>query len=310
MTYESFKLFKDIAQTRSFSRGAALNEVSQSAASQHVQDLEKSFGTVLLDRSTRPLVVTPAGQLYSEFCRDVLRRKEEFEVALDRLRQEVEGTVRVASIYSVGLSEMEQLEDEFSRRQPHAKLIVEYLRPEKVYEAVLADQCDLGLISYPEPSREVTVIPWREEEMVIAAAPDHPLSRLEHVGPQDLYGVDFIGFDEDLPIRRDVDRFLKEHEIDVTRTLHFDNLQMIKEAVAHRAGVSILPARIMRDEVRQGRLIAIPLPVAKLFRPLGIIHRKKKRFHPVALAFLELLKEEPALQSDPDLVAAPTLESA
>jgi len=57
---------------------------------------------------------------------------------------------------------------------------------------------------------------------------------------------DFIGFDEDLTIRREVDRFLREHEIAVTHTLHFDNLQMIKEAVAHRTGVSILPARIMR----------------------------------------------------------------
>ena len=61
------------------------------------------LGIELLDRSTRPLVVTPAGQLYADFCRDVLRRKEEFEVALDQLKQEVEGTVRVASIYSVGL---------------------------------------------------------------------------------------------------------------------------------------------------------------------------------------------------------------
>ena len=57
-----------------------------------------------------PLVVTPAGHLYADFCRDVLRRREEFSVALDQLKHEVEGTVRVASIYSVGLSEMVQLE--------------------------------------------------------------------------------------------------------------------------------------------------------------------------------------------------------
>jgi len=147
VSYESFKLFKDIAQNRSFSRAAAMNGVSPSAASQHVQDLEKTLGTVLLDRSTRPLVVTPSGKLYEDFCRDVLRRKEEFEAALDRLKQEVEGTVRVASIYSIGLSEMAQLEREFARRQPAGQLAVEYLRPEKVYAAVLADEADLGLVS-------------------------------------------------------------------------------------------------------------------------------------------------------------------
>lgn len=294
MTYESLKLFKDIAQSRSFSRGASMNSVSQSAASQHVQDLEKWLGTQLLDRATRPLAVTPAGQLYADFCRDVLRRKEEFEAAVDRLKQQVGGTVRVASIYSIGLSEMAQLEEEFSKRHPQAQLAVEYLRPEKVYSSVLADEADLGLVSYAEPSREIRVIPWRQEEMLVATAPDHPLARRMQLNPQDLNGLEFIGFDEDLPIRREVDRFLKEKGIEVTRTLHFDNLQMIKEAVAHGAGVSILPARIMRDEVMQGRLVAIPIAASKLFRPLGIIHRKKKRFHPVAQAFLELLQEKPS----------------
>ena len=84
----------------------------------------------------RPLAVTQSGRLYAEFCRDILRRKEDFEVALQRLKQEVEGTLRVASIYSVGLSEMVELEQEFARRQPEAKLEVEYLRPERIYEAV------------------------------------------------------------------------------------------------------------------------------------------------------------------------------
>jgi DNA-binding transcriptional LysR family regulator len=236
-------------------------------------------------------VVTAAGQLYSDFCRDVLRRKEEFEVTLDRLKHDVEGTIRVASIYSVGLSEMAQLENEFARRQPKAHLEVEYLRPEKVYSAVLADEADLGLVSYPEASREITVIPWRQEQMVLAAGPEHALARRGKITAKDLNGVDFIGFDEDLPIRREVDRFLRENQIEVQETLHFDNLQMIKEAVAHHAGVSILPARILRDEVEQGRLVAIPLAAAALFRPLGIIHRKKKRFHAAAQAFLELLRE-------------------
>jgi DNA-binding transcriptional LysR family regulator len=295
MAHESLKLFRDIAQTRSFSRGAGLNAVSQSAASQQVQELEQDLGIALLDRSTRPLVVTAAGHLYADFCRDVLRRKEEFHVALDLMKQEVEGTVRVASIYSVGLSEMVQLEQEFGRRRPEAKLEVEYLRPEKVYESVLSDSADLGLVSYPEPSREITVIPWRQEEMVVAASPYHPFAANVGAVPADkLEGLDFIGFDDDLPIAREIDRFLSGQGIKVNVTLHFDNIQMIKEAVTHRVGVSIMPARIMNDDIAQGRLVAIPIAAPELYRPLGIIHRKKKRFYPVAQAFLELLCEKPS----------------
>lgn len=294
MAHEGLKLFRDIAQTRSISRGAGMNGVGQSAASQHVQELENELGVSLLDRSTRPLVVTAAGHLYADYCRDILRRREEFNVALDLMKQEVEGTVRVASIYSVGLSEMAQLEQEFGRRRPEAKLEVEYLRPEKVYWSVLSDSADLGLVSYPEPSREITVIPWRQEEMVVASSPFHPLAQKEGtITPEDLDGVDFIGFDDDLPIARDIERFLSARGVKVSMTLHFDNIQMIKEAVVHRVGVSIMPARIMKDEIAQGRLVAIPIASPELFRPLGIIHRKKKRFYPVAQAFLELLCEKP-----------------
>ena len=176
MGFHQLKLFKDIAQSRSVSRGASLAGISQSAASQTIQELERDLGVPLLDRSTRPLTLTEAGRLYADMCRDVLRRKEEFDAELDRLKTEVEGTVRVASIYSVGLSEMSHLEQEYSRRYPEAKLEVEYLRPEKVYEAVVMDRADLGLMSYPEPSKEVTVLPWREEEMVVAASPYHHLA--------------------------------------------------------------------------------------------------------------------------------------
>ena len=292
MNYENLKLFRDIAQTHSFSRGAAMNGISQSAASQHVQELERALGVELLDRSTRPLVVTPAGRLYGDLCRDILRRKEDFEAALQRMRQEVEGTLRVAAIYSVGLSEMVSLEREFARRQPEAKLEVQYLRPERIYEAVFAGEVDLGLISYPENRRDITVIPWRREEMVLAVSPEHALAgRGDAIAPQELNGADFINFDEDLPIRRHMDRFLKEHGVEVNVALHFDNIQMIKEAVTHRVGISIMPARIMKDEVEQGRLVAVRIADATLFRPLGIIHRKKKRFHRVAQAFLDLLRE-------------------
>ena len=296
MSYENLRLFRDIAQGRSFSKGAALNELSQSAASQHVQELEKHMGIVLLDRSRRPLTVTTAGQLYLEYCREVLRRKEQFETELEQLKSAVEGTVRVASIYSVGLSEMVELEQEFARRQPSASLEVEYLRPEKVYEAVLADEADLGLVSYPEGSREITVIPWRHEEMALAASPYSEFAGRGAITPEALNGADFIGFDEELPIRREIDRFLRAHGVEVNQILHFDNLQMIKEAVAHRVGVSIMPARVMFDEMQQGRLVAIPIEAPELYRPLGIIHRKRKRFPRVAQEFLNLLCEKPSAE--------------
>jgi DNA-binding transcriptional LysR family regulator len=294
MDFDRLRLFKDIAQSRSLSKGAATNGISQSAASQYLQDLEGQIGITLLDRSTRPLAITEAGKLYLDMCRDTLSRRDEFQVALDLLKGQVEGTVRVASIYSVGLSELSRLEKEFLRRYPQAKIEVQYLRPEKVYEAVVTDRADIGLLSYPEQTKEVTVLPWRQEQMAIAASPYHALAKNSEVRPQDLDGVDFVAFDEDLPIRKDIDRFLREHHVHVNVTLHFDNIQMIKEAVAHGSGVSIMPARVMEEEIGQGRLVPIRIAGFDLFRPVGIVHRRKKRFHRAGQALLELLQGSPA----------------
>ena len=292
MTIEHLLLFRDIVQERSVSRGAALNNVSQPAASQHLRELEQRMGVTLLDRSTRPFTLTPAGRLYFQMCRDVLQKHEEFQVALEALKAEVEGTVRIASIYSMGLSEMSRLKEQFSSRYPQASLEVEYLRPDKVYEAVLADRADLGFVSYPQASRQLAVIPFRAEQMAVAAAPSHPLVNRVMVRLADLEGCDFIAFDEDLPIRQGIDRFLRDHGVTVTPTMHFDNIQMIKEAVALGSGISILPVRPLRAEIERGRLVAIPIE-AELLRPIGIIHRRRKKLHRAAQCFLELLDVQP-----------------
>jgi LysR family transcriptional regulator, transcriptional activator of the cysJI operon len=288
---ENYRLFRDIAHYRSFSRGARLNEMSQSAASQHIQDLERQWGATLIDRRTRPLQLTEAGKLYLEYCRDMMRRREEFAAELDRYKKSASGTVRLAAIYSVGLSEMSRIEARFYERFPEGVLEVSYLRPEKVFEVVQEEIADLGLLSYAEPNRDVVTLPWREEEMVVVVAPGHRLTALSEVPATELVDEAFIAFDEDLPIRNNIDRYLRERHVKMEVVLHFDNLQMIKEAVAHGAGISILPERVMREELEQGRLVAVRLNPSELFRPVRIIHRRRKVFSEVAAGLMEILQE-------------------
>jgi DNA-binding transcriptional LysR family regulator len=286
-----FKLFRDISVTGSMSRGAAMNDISQSAASQHVQELERALDAELIDRSCRPIQLTEAGRLYAELCRDILRRREEFDNALGQLKASVSGVVRVASIFSVGLIEMSRLEELFTNRFPKARLEVEYLRPEKVYQSIRSDAADLGLVSYPNQSKDIAVLPWRQEEMAVAAAPEHPVTLLSTVKATDLEGMEFIAFDPELPIRREVDRFFRDHEVSVKITKHFDSIPMIKEALMLGNEVSIVPERMLRAEVAEGRLVCVPLEAPGLIRPLGIIHLKKKRFNRATQTFLGLLQE-------------------
>jgi DNA-binding transcriptional LysR family regulator len=283
------KLFRDVAHAKSLSRAAQLNGISQSAATQHIQELERRLGVELLDRSTRPLGLTAAGKLYADLCRDVLRREEGFFAELDEIKAEAEGAVRVASIYSIGLTEVGRLKDEFARLCPSAHLQVEYCRPERVYEAVQADQADFGFISYPEHRRELAVIPWREERMTVAVYPSHPFAMRDSVSASDFDGEDFITFDEDVPIRRELDRFFRENGVEVSIAAQFDNIHSIKEAVALGSGISILPERTILPEIEQDRLYSVPIRAPELVRPTGVIHRKRKKFTRAAQEFLQLI---------------------
>ena len=252
MNIETLRIFCDVVQHQSFSRGAKINDVSQSAATQSVHRVEEHFGVQLVDRSKRPFVLTPEGQACYEGFREVLELYDSVEARVRSLRMEISGLVRVAAIYSVGLHDMSRCMQDFMRRYPKAKVRLEYLRPNKVYDAVLNAEVDLGIVSYPAASPDLNVIPLRSERMVVVCPPSHPLASHEAVTAEQLQGMDFVGFDRDLSIRKEIDRHLRQRSVNIRVVMEFDNIETIKQAVQIGAGVSILPEPTVRDEVRSG----------------------------------------------------------
>jgi len=295
MNIETIRIFCDVVQHQSFSRGAAANDVSQSAATQSVHRMERHFGIQLVDRSKRPFVLTPEGQACYEGFREVLELYDSVEARVRSLRMEITGVVRVAAIYSVGLHDMGRSMQDFMRRFPKAKIRLEYLHPNRVYEAVLNSEVDLGIVSYPTPSPEISVIALRSERMVVVCPPHHPLARREAVTAEHLEGEDFVGFDRDLSIRKEIDRFLRQRSVNIRLTMEFDNIETIKQAVEIGAGVSILPEPTVRKEVDAGSLAAVRLIAPELRRPIGIIHRSRKLFTPTATKLIELLRQQSEL---------------
>lgn len=291
MNLDTLKLYCDVARLRSFSRGATASGVSQSAASQAIQQLEVELGAVLLDRSRRPLQPTEEGRSFFEACRTLLQGFEQARAELAASRQRVEGTVRVAAIYSVGLHDMSRHMQPFMAEHPQARVLLECLHPHKVVEAVLNDEADVGILSYPTATRALEVLPLRSEPMVVVTHPSHRLARKRRVAPADLNGEAFVAFDHDLAVRRAIDRALKQHNVRVTVVMEFDNVETIKQAIGIAAGISILPRPTVLKEVEIRTLAAVPLAIPGLVRPIAIIHRRGKRLTPAVARFIELLQK-------------------
>ncbi len=294
MHLETLRLYCDVVRHRSFSKGAEQNYVSQSAASQAVQQLEAQLGVMLIDRTKRPFVVTPEGQAFYEASRSIMETWEKAKAEVTAVKEKVAGTVRVAAIYSVGLHDVSRPMQQFMSVYPEARVQLECLHPHKVVEAVIGGEADLGIMSYPPADRALSVVPLREEPMAVVCHPGHRLARRRLITPQDLNGETFVAFDAGLTIRKAIDRALRQHNVRVNIVMEFDNIETIKQAIIIAAGVSVLPRHTVQKEAGVRALVAVPFGVPDLVRPVGIIHRRQKPLTPTAARFIEMLQEASA----------------
>ena len=289
MQLEALQIFCAVARQRSFSQAAHENGITQSAVSQIVSQLEKRMRVQLIDRSTRPLQLTPLGVTYYEGVKSLLTLYDELEATIKSAHVEIAGKVNVAAIYSVGLGDMGQYVQRFQTEVPKANVHIDYVHPDQVYARVIEGSADLGLVSYPKKTANLAAVDWREEEMVLVCSPKHPLANRLALPMNELCGQAYVHFEKDLVVRRRVDRFLKSHEVAVNVVAEFDNIENIKQAVAIGAGVAILPEPTIRREVKARTLVAVPLFECRFTRPLAILHRRRERLSAAAKSFMDLL---------------------
>jgi DNA-binding transcriptional LysR family regulator len=288
---ETLRLYCDVVRLRSFSRGAELSHVSQSAASQAVQQLEREVGVTLIDRTRRPFAVTPEGRSFYAASREMLESWEKAKAEIAGVKAQVDGTVRVAAIYSVGLHDMSHHLQRFMSLHPNVRVQLECLHPHKVVEAVVNDEADVGIMSYPPQDRALSIIPLRSEPMAFVCHPGHRLARRRAVVPADLSGEPFVAFDAGLTIRKAIDRALRQRNVKLNITMAFDNIETIKQAIMIGAGVSLLPRHTVEKEVGIRTLVAVSFALPDLVRPVGLIHRRQKVLSAAVQRFIQLLRE-------------------
>lgn len=291
MQIESLKVFCDLAETQSFTKAAQINGVTQSAVSQQMSSLERQFKALLIERSKKKFRLTQEGEVLYDYSRRLLETYQELQNKLQEIKKIVSGTIRVATIYSIGLHDLPSYLKKFLKNYPTVNVHVEYRRANQVYEDVIGNAVDLGLVAYPVRDAKLEIYPLREDPLVLITHPRHPLARQKAVKLKALNGQRFIGFEPDIPTRRALDRLLKEHAVQVNHVMEFDNIETVKRAVEIDAGVAIVPEGTVVQEVAKQTLAQIALDDGKFSRPLAAIYRRNKVLSPAMKAFLAALKE-------------------
>ena len=291
MKIESLKVFCDLAQTRSFTKAAHVNGVTQSAVSQQITSLERIFRSPLVERGKRKFRLTPEGELVHEHSKEILETYGGLQAKLKETNAAVSGAIRLAAIYSIGLHDLPPYLTKFLKSYPAANVHVEYRHARQVYEDIISNVVDLGLIAYPAQARNLEVVPLRKDPMVLICHPNHPFAKRKDLKLKALNGQKFVGFQRDIPTRKALDRLFKEHRVTVDYVMEFDNVETVKRAVEIECGLAIVPKTTVGQEVANQTLVALHFEEGDFPRPLALIHTRSKVLSPAMKKFIALLKE-------------------
>lgn len=291
MQIESLKVFCDLAETESFTKAAQINGVTQSAVSQQISALERTFKSLLIERSKKKFRLTREGQTLYDYSKQIIQSYESLHSKLQELKDIISGTIRVATIYSIGLHDLPPYIKRFMKNYPTVNVHVEYRRANQVYEDVLSNVVDIGLVAYPVKEPKLEIVPLRKEPLTLICHPTHAFAKQKDVKLKALAGQKIIGFEPDIPTRKALDKILKEHGVEVKHVMEFDNVETVKRAVEIDAGISIVPMGTVQQEISKQTLVAVPIEDGDFYRPLAAIYKKSKVLSPAMKQFLTILKE-------------------
>ncbi len=289
MHIENLKVFSDLVHSESFSKSAKLNGITQSAVSQQLRAMEKHYNILIVDRSQKQFRLTPEGKKLYAAAQRILAIAETLNGELQEMKNVVSGPINLSTIYSIGLHELPPYIKLFLKEYPAVNLRVEYRRSNHVYEDILQNSFDIGLVAFPVKTKGLEIIPFREDSLVLICHPDNPLATKSKVSLEEIAKRKFVSFDPDIPTRKGIDAMFREKRLTVDPVMEFDNIETVKRAVEIDAGVAIVPSATVRQEVARGALVAVDIDAKRRSRPLAILHRKGKVMTPALCKFIETL---------------------
>jgi LysR family transcriptional regulator, transcriptional activator of the cysJI operon len=289
MNIQNFKIFSDLVDSESFSRAAKLNGITQSAVSQQLRSMEKHFNILIVDRSQKRFRLTREGRRLHESAKEILQIYNTLSIELQEMKKIISGTIHISTVYSIGLHGLPPYVKTFLKEYPKVNIRIEYRRATMVYEDVLSNSMDLGLVAYPQKHKQLEILPFSVDKLVLIASPDHPLANKKEVDIAELADQKFVGFESDIPTRKATDALFKKVNIEVEPVMEFDNVETVKRAVEINAGMAIVPQTTVEREESQGLLNVIQFKGISYERPLALIHRKGRILTPAMRKLIELL---------------------
>lgn len=293
MDFKQLETFVAIAKYKSYSKAADHLFLTQPTLSSHIINLEKELKTTLLNRSSKQISLTPAGELLYSYAVELLSLKENAQFKLDEYRGTFVGQVEIAASTIPERYILPDLLVAFHQKYPEVIITMSHLSSEKIIEGILTEEYNIGIVGSRSTHNHLSFFPLVKDEMVLitpATKAYQPL--LTHIDWSDLVVLPYLFREHGSGTRKEFETALKKskhHLKELNIIGYIENTEVIKEFVMKEMGVSILSLRAVEREVAEGRLYAVPLPELEMGRHFYLVHHKYRSLSPMEIRLKEFL---------------------
>jgi DNA-binding transcriptional LysR family regulator len=279
------KVFLAVAQRLSITDAACDLHRTQPAISLQVRALEKEMGLLLLERGGRKLRLTQAGEVLYRCAVSMLHTQDEAERAIAELRDAHKGKLILGTNTTGGMYLLPRIVRSFRDVHPDTEIILHIGSTMELYEKILQNVVDMGLVGGPTEDRRYGVEPVCMDRLALIVSPSHPLARRREVSVKDLETWPCVAPERISRTRQFVERKLREAGVTLRVAMELPGTESVKKAVEANVGFAIVSG--FSVEQLPDTLQTLTLKGVDLNRYMEVIYRKQKYFSPVAQRFRE-----------------------
>lgn len=292
MEIRQLRAFVAIAETGTFTAGAARVHVTQAAISMQIRQLESEIGARVFVRAPRHVILTEAGEQLLRRARHILR---EHDAALDEIAELAgaeRGRLRIGSASAMVLTEqLPAILKELRKQHPAAEISVVSGTSEVLVDQILAGEVDIAFVSLPVDVRGIKTERLSEDQLVAIASPRHRFAKQKTVSAYTLAGERLILGERGGNTRRLIDGFFAQAGVTIRVAMELSRQQAIRRMVEEDMGVGIVPLQSVKEDVEKGRLVRWWIEGAEINWELGIAQLSNGYDSPIMQKFVALARK-------------------
>jgi DNA-binding transcriptional LysR family regulator len=288
-TLRQLEVLVAVGREESVSRAALALALSQSATSMALAELEKQLDTRLFDRQGKRLQLNTTGRQIMPQAMALLDRAQQLQTLMEG--KAGAGSLRIGATLTIGNYLATLLIGDYMQQNPGTRVELAVQNTASIIEQVAHLKLDLGLIEGDSHHPDLEITPWVDDELVIFAAPDHPLASRSDLHLQDLANEAWILRERGSGTRQVFDAALRHQLTNLNIRLELEHTEAIKRAVESGLGISCISRLALKDSFRRGSLVPLEIAGLDLKRQFNFVLHKQKFITSGISAFLALCRQ-------------------